>query len=191
MSIKSLYREYFQKSRIFLYPALEIKRGSSVTPIETYISCNDIISPKDRKLICLYHLRDDKEYKTFEEQKLFNNKLFDDFKEAGDNQGLYIFNFNEYNKDWDNFLKGRYSKISPELKRKIKEFFRTNTSNSIYVDSYVNPDKYYDLYAELLGVNKEVLKKVGELCSGPDLEKESLTISIKQLNNKLKNKTLL
>jgi hypothetical protein len=38
MVIKSLYKDYFQKSRVFLYPALEIKRGGSVTPVETYIS---------------------------------------------------------------------------------------------------------------------------------------------------------
>lgn len=182
MSIKSLYREYFQKSRIFLYPALEIKRGSSITPIETYISWNDVIIPADRKLVCLYHLRDDSQYKQFEKTKLFGNRLFDDFREVGEGKGIYIFNFDQNNSDWQHFLKGRYSKISPDLKKKIKDFYKENNSNSTYVDSFVNPEKYYDLYSDLLGVNVKLLKEVTELCSSPDIEKETLLIPEKQLN---------
>ena len=59
MAIKSLYKDYFQKSRIFMYPLLNIKRGSSVTPIETYMSWSEQFSIYDKKLICLYYLRDD------------------------------------------------------------------------------------------------------------------------------------
>ena len=32
----ALYTKYFQKSMIFLYPILGIKRGTSVTPLQTY-----------------------------------------------------------------------------------------------------------------------------------------------------------
>ena len=66
MAITSLYKDYFQKSRIFMYPILEIKRGASVTPIETYLSWEDQYSLCDRKLICHYHLRDDSEFTVFE-----------------------------------------------------------------------------------------------------------------------------
>ena len=78
--IKQLYIEYIQKSRIFLYPALDIKRCSSVTPIETYVSWKDNYTVDDNKLICLYHIRQDQEFKTFEKIKLFANSKFDDFQ---------------------------------------------------------------------------------------------------------------
>ena len=38
MKIQSLYRDYIQKSKLFLYPLLDIKRGVSVTPTETYMA---------------------------------------------------------------------------------------------------------------------------------------------------------
>ena len=63
MGIKSVYKKYFQKSKVFLYPLLKIKRGTSVIPSETYLAWNDTVSPDDMKLVCLYHPREDVEYK--------------------------------------------------------------------------------------------------------------------------------
>ena len=63
-----------------MYPLLNIKRGSSVTPIETYMSWSEQFSIYDKKLICLYYLREDIEFKLFEKEKLLNNQLFYDFK---------------------------------------------------------------------------------------------------------------
>jgi hypothetical protein len=34
----------------------------------------------------------------------------------------------------------------------------------------------------LLGVNEEVLKEVGELCTKPDMEKEIYLVKVEQLN---------
>lgn len=181
MSIKTLYGQYVQKSRIFLYPALEIQRGTSVTPILTYTSWKGKISPEDKKLICLYHLRDDQEYRTFEKNKLLNHKMYDTFKEIGDNKGVYIFDFEKYSQDWDLVMKGKYSKLSPDLKRKIKTFFKANSSDYVYIESYINPEKYFALYADLLGVQIALLKQVGELCSPPDPKEEVLDASIKNL----------
>ena len=62
--IKSLYTDYFQKSRIFLYPALVIPRGTSVTPTETYTSWTGHYDHKDCKFIATYHLRSDKEFRS-------------------------------------------------------------------------------------------------------------------------------
>ena len=54
MVIDALYTKYFQKSKIFLYPLLEIKRGTFIVPNETYISWNDKINSEDMQLICIY-----------------------------------------------------------------------------------------------------------------------------------------
>ncbi len=37
MVIDTLYRKYFQKSKIFIYPLLGIKQGTKIVPIETYL----------------------------------------------------------------------------------------------------------------------------------------------------------
>lgn len=201
IKIKQLYRDYFQKSRVFLYPALgirksttlEIQQGKSITPVQTYVSWDNKIHIKEKKLICLYKMRDDPEYKEFERTKLKGNKMFEKLirTEEEPPRGVYIFNFNQYDKDWDLFIKGRYSKMSTDLKRKIKEFFRTTPSNPgggnyVYVESFLHPEKYWPLYSELLGVSVDALREVGELTDPPDMEKEALKIAIGNLNKIIK-----
>ena len=55
MVINALYKKYFQKSKIFIYPLLDIKRGTQIVPSETYLAWNDLYSPEDKKLICVYN----------------------------------------------------------------------------------------------------------------------------------------
>jgi len=73
--------------------------------------------------------------------------------------------------------------MSPPVKRRILEFFKNNHSNYKYLDSYLNPEKYFNTYAELLKVPVEVLHEVGELCSPPDLKKETLKLTADELIN--------
>jgi hypothetical protein len=181
MAIKSLYKNYFQKSRVFMYPILEIKRGASVTPIETYLSWETQYSLSDRKLICHYHLRDDAEFITFEKEKLLGNKLFYDFKQVEDNKGVYIFDFNSYSEDWDAIVSGKYSKLSSIYKKKVENFYGRTNSNYAYIESYMYPEKYYKMYSEMIGVKESILKEVGELCDLIDFSKETLKTSVKNL----------
>lgn len=186
MAIKSLFKDYFQKSRIFLYPILEIKRGSSVTPIETYTSWKGHYSIQDMKLICLYHLRNDIEFRKFEKDKLLKNKHFIDFKEIEDDKGVYIFDFSPYKNDWNKIISSKYSQITPSYKKKIEDFFGKNDSNFTYIESFLYPEKYYSMYAEMMQVKEELLKEVGELCSKMNLKKETLTANLKNLQFNLK-----
>lgn len=182
MKITSLHKDYVQKSRIFMYPVLDIKRGSSVTPKEVFSSWEGFYKPEDAKLICLYHLRSDEEFRTFEKNKLFGNSLFHDFKQVEDNQGIYVFDFSLYKQDWDNFITGKYSKLSYGTKNKIKNFTGVNNSSYAYVESFLHPEKYYGIYADLVGETVETLKSVGELCNPPDLERETLKMNVKDLD---------
>jgi hypothetical protein len=183
MAIKTLYRNYFHKSRVFLYPLLDINR-KSINPIQTYISWEDQIDPEDMKLICLHHIRDDIEFRQFEKLKLLGNKLFHSFIELEDNKGLYIFDFSEYKKDWNHFLNGKYSLLSPGVKKCIKDYFRGNADHFVYIESYLEPQKYYNLYAELLNVDAHVLKEAVELTDKPLLEKENLLLTFKTIEFK-------
>ena len=179
--LKDLYKIYFQKSKVFLYPILNIKRGHIFIPIETYVSWTDEIDITSGKLICLYQLKNTSEFKYFEEKLLFNNRLFDSYYQINDNQIIYTFKIND--NDWKNFIAGKYSKLSDNLKKDIQKFYGKKTINSKYIDSFLYPNNYYDKYSKLLTTNKidaqkmeELLNTVGELCDPPNLKKEHLQL---------------
>lgn len=178
--IKSLYKDYFQKSRIFLYPKLDIKKGVSVTPVETYINWKNNYDFNDMKLCCLYHLRNDDEFRNFEKSKLINNKYFHDFKQVEDNKGVYVFDFSQLKYDWKCFVGGKYSQMTPEHKKCIHKFIG-ESEKLPYIDSFLNPDKYFKHYAEMINVKEKLLREVGELCDPPNIERETLIISVKNL----------
>jgi hypothetical protein len=186
MSIQSLYKNYIQKSKIFLYPALGIKRYSN-SPIETYSAWENCYKPEDAKFICLHHIRKDIEFRSFERIHLFGNPLFHDYKQTCDDKAIYIFDFKKFRYDWNCFLRGQYSKMSTEHKSKIKSFYGQRSSNYAYIESFLHPEKYFGMYAQIMGVDQKLLKEVGELCDKPDLEKETLDISIKSLHIQSEN----
>ena len=182
MSINALYRNYFQKSKIFVYPLLGIKKGSSVTPVQTYFGWNDYVAPEDMKLVTVFHARTDQDYIDFEKNVLLKHNRLSDYIKLNDTEVLYTFDFSDMETDWMHLINGRYSKMNPTIKRKIRDHFDKNGSNFMYMDSFLFPEKYFNIYSELLGVNEEVLKQVGELCTKPDMEKEILLVSVEQLN---------
>lgn len=190
MAIKSLYKDYFQKSRIFLYPILEIKRGASVTPIETYVSWTGNYSKDDMKLICLYHLREDQEFLLFEKERLYKNRYFYDFKQVEDNKGVYVFDYSSMSNDWKKIINGKYSELSAGYKKKIEAFYGKKDTNYAYIESFLYPEKYYSMYAEMMQVKESLLREVKELCSKLDLEQENLTARIKDLHIKTKSTNL-
>ena len=169
---------------MFLYPALDIKRGGSVTPIETYVSWKDHYAKEDGMFICLYHLRDDVEFRQFEKTKLLGNKMFHDFRQVDGNRGVYVFNYTDQKHNWDCFLRGRYSQMTPEHKKRIQEYMGRNNGDAPYIESFLYPEKYYRMYAEIMHVKEELLREVGELCSKPNLESETLEISVINLQIK-------
>ncbi len=199
--IEELYRDYYQKSRLFLYPILGIKRGSSITPKDTYMSWFSEYGIDKQMFICTYHMRDDREFKVFEDVKLFGNPLFHKSYELEEGSlRAYVFNMS-YNEDYVCILCGKYSKISDRHKETILDFYKTNLSNYTYMESFLYPERYYGQYARLLTVDLkdqskqeaerlrmyELLKDVGELYSKPDLEKETLFAKKKILNFEIKS----
>jgi hypothetical protein len=185
--IKELYIDYIQKSRIFLYPALDIKRGSSVTPIETFMSWTNYYNVEDSRLICLYHIREDTEFKTFEKVKLLGNPYFESFEFTEDNKGIYVFNLESIADDYSKVVSGNYSKLSGKHKRKIIEFFAQSKKHVEYIESYLYPEKYIDAYAAILASNdfnqiKKSLLEVGELCEKPDFMREDLKLEVLQVD---------
>lgn len=191
MSITTLYREYFQKSRVFLYPMLNMKYGTPITPDATYVGWEGLYEPEDKKLVCIFNINpvvrtksgsiDTLAFRNFEKTKLFGNPLFCDFKIVGEETAAYIFDFSDYKQDWHNFMLGKYSRLSDVLKKRIKDHWGSDTSNYTYVESYIYPNRFMSIYAELLNVSEEHLRSIGELCDKPDMDKEILKINVRDL----------
>jgi hypothetical protein len=183
MVISALYKKYFQKSKIFLYPLLGIKRGTSVVPEETYLSWNNSINPEDMKLVCLYHSRTDYEYINFEKNVLLKHSRLCDYVRIDSVKTIFTFDFSDLSDDWLYFLEGKYSKMDVKIKRKILDFFDSNSGNYYYVNSYLFPIPHHKLYAELLDVPVELIKSVVELCDKPNFEKETLVLEVADLES--------
>ena len=177
--IEKLYGRYFQKSRSFLYPALGIKRGK-FPPSGTYISVKGLIEPEDMKLICTFNDDNSESFKIFEEQMLLTNPLFLE-KIPTKDCNLYVFSLEIYKTDYFYFLLGKYSKLSNILKKAIKFYYGEKSAEYKYIDSYLYPEKHFETYAKLLDVEVETLRDLGELCDGCDIEKETLEISLEDL----------
>jgi len=176
MIINSLYKKYFQKSKIFLYPLLNIHSECTFKPLETYFSWDNVYSNEDLKLICVYHTPNMTTYINFEKNILLKHNRLYDYHKIDSTTSVYVFDFSDLSKDWNYIVTGKYSKINPVLKQKILSYFKNNMANKIYISSYLYPEVYYGNYAKLLGVNPELLEEVGELCTIPDLNKEILLI---------------
>lgn len=184
MAIDSLYRDYFQKSKVFLYPLLGIKRGSTAVPEQTYLSWEGYIKTEDVKLITIYNNRTDLEYTNFEKNVLLKNPRVTDYIKLQDNKTLFTYDFTDLADDFHNIVNGKYSKVSRDVKYKLLNHFDKYSGNRTYLETYLFPEKYFTLYAELLQVNESLLREVGELCSPPDLEKENLIAQVLDLENK-------
>jgi hypothetical protein len=182
MVINALYKKYFQKSKILIYPLLDIKRGTQTVPSETYISWHDVHVPEDKKLICVYETNES-DYIEFEKNILLKHTRLCNYNKVSSKQSVFIFDFSDLGGDWNHLINGRYSRISDEIKRKIVNFYDKHSGNHVYVTSYMFPEKFFKRYAEILNVPESLLIEVGELCDKPDLEKEKLLIQVANFEN--------
>ena len=169
-----MYRKYFQKSKVFLYPLLKIKKGVDFVPVETFLSWNGQYTIKDKKFICLYNQKTTKEWSEFENFYLLQNILFYDYVQLDKNMHLYIFDLSSFASDYNNLCKGKYSEFTELTKDIIIKFFGKKGAIAQYIKEYLYPNGYHEKYAEDLGVSIDTLQQVHELCDAPDYKKETL-----------------
>jgi len=166
----NVYTQYFQKSKVFLYPLLNLSNSITYTPVETYMYGEDY-QLTDCKLLCLYEVKDDKQFKQFEIDYLLSNECFHDVKYL-DDKILYVFDLLSKKKDYDFIVNGQYSKISTHSKKLILNYFRKNSVLLKYLKSFLHPAKFHKDYSKALDVPLEYIKDVYEILSKPDLNKE-------------------
>ena len=180
--ITKLQKEYFQKSKTFLYPLLGIKRGSKYKPDNTYVAWQDRYKFYDNVIVCVYNLVNSKEFRRFEQETLFCNLYFKDFYYLPNNKVAYVFTLEDYTSDYQTFLEGRYSKLSNDTKELIQNFFLLSTKSIHYhwLNSYLYPERYYHLYAELLDMDVNDIPL--ELCPSLNTVKEELIVTSLKLS---------
>lgn len=183
MALSSVYRKYFQKSQVFIYPLLGIQRGAMIIPKSTHLSWNDNVALEDMKLVCVYEIENQEKFDNFSKAVLLKHPRLCGYVKTDNKTSVFTFDFSDMEENWCHFINGKYSKISMNLKRKILDFFDKSSGNYAYVNSYLFPEKHFDEYAELLNHPVEVLKEVGELCSKPNFEKENLILDVADLGN--------
>ena len=85
-----------------------------------------------------------------------------------------VFDCSKFKHDYDMFIMGSYSKFSVKTKRKILAYFGKIGKISGYIESYLDPELHHKTYAKALDVEVSLIKSTHELCSPPDLAKETL-----------------
>ena len=93
--MKGVYTEYFQKSKVFLYPLLRLKKGIDFVPAETYCFWDEIYDAMDYKFICLYKTKYTKAFATFQINHLPLLKNNMEHYDLG-NEQLIIFDMKQY-----------------------------------------------------------------------------------------------
>lgn len=175
-----IYTQYFQKSKVFLYPLLKLKKGIDFVPEQTYVAWDKLYSTEDIKFMCLYNAKRTDKYQKFEQLYLKSHPLLESYFQLDDEKHLYIFDFIDYKYDYKAFIEGKYSKFSLKTRDIIKEFFGSVGRISDYVLSFLEPEEYHADYSEALGVDIKLIKQVHELCSPPDIEKETVYEKVPQ-----------
>jgi len=182
-----VYTNYFQKSKVFLYPLLGIKKGAEFIPAETYICWNDLFGVNDKKYILIYNEERTTAYLTFELNQIKRNPFYYDSYHIED-KNIYIFDMSNKLHDFEMFLHGFYSKFSVEAKNKILNYFGNVGRISDYIRSFLSPEKYHQDYAKALNVELKLIEEVYELCTPPNIEKETLMEKIPVELSMLENK---
>jgi hypothetical protein len=185
-----VYLEYFQKSKVFLYPLLQIRKGITHVPIQTYIAWDNVYSIDDYKFFCKYKTKKTPVFMQFASQNLHNNPLFEKTIELNENTQLYVYDFSKFKSDIKRFVEGKYSQYSLDSKISIIDFFGSQEKIGDYVQGFLTPDGVHEEYAKSLGVSIESIENVYEVCTPPDLEKETLVDNNHVIDQLLKNSSI-
>tara|TARA_B100001769_G_C22103152_1_gene595706 strand:- start:2087 stop:2668 length:582 start_codon:yes stop_codon:yes gene_type:complete len=169
-----VYTDYFQKSKVFLYPLLKLQKGLNYVPSQTYCGWEDVYGPEDKMFLCEYHSKMTNSFEEFATQYLNNHPMFREHISLEEDRQLFVFDFTRFAFDWNKFLKGLYSQYSLPGKISILDYFDGSQNANEYIKGFLSPEDVHADYAKKLGVDLKTMKKVYEVCSAPDMEKEIL-----------------
>ncbi len=168
-----VYTQYFQKSKVFLYPLLGVKKGYKYVPKNTYIIWDKFYDTSDYKLMLVYEHDGSAGYKIFIDTVLKPLHGYSGAHKISDNKELFVFDMTIFKHDFNSFINGNFSQMSMEGKNRIKMYFNSTGNISKYISSFLDPEKFHDDYAIAFNVDQKLIEDVYEVCSRPDMDKET------------------
>jgi len=168
-----VYTEYFQKSKVFLYPLLKFRKGLKYVPSQTYIGWSDVYETEDMMFLCLYNTKLTDSFNVFAKRHLIPHPMYRAFTSLSEKEQLFMFDFSRFKNDWKRFIEGKYSQFSLSTKVTILDYFDDKKTVN-YIQGFLSPEDVHEEYANKLNVKLDILQKVHEVCTAPDLEKEIL-----------------
>ncbi len=172
--INGLYKTYFQKSRAFLYPLVNIGKKAAYTPAMTYLSWKGVHIANECRLIATYNTDVSSEkWNSFLKDVLYKNPFYEDYSHTEDGKiAVVIFNMQVRQSSFEAVVLGKYSQIPADMRSLILLYYGYNSQEWAYIETFLLPAKHFKLYAKLLDIEVEVLEAVGELCDIPDMTKD-------------------
>ncbi len=174
--LKKLYSSYFQKSRSFLLPVLDIKKDARYPSIQSYMQWENVYELSDHNLILTYYERDDPQWDKYLLNTIMTNRMFNEYYQVDEEILAVSFDLHSISDDFEYVLEGKYSKLTKSTKSKIRDFYGYSSPEWAYMESFLFPDKYIPTYSKILDVEEEHIRFTGELCDKPNLEKETLKL---------------
>jgi len=163
------------KTKQFILPCLEKTREYFL--YDTFLENafikldNNDITNLEFPLILLYRYSESELYKQFE-LNITKHNLFSKMVDINPYEVLFIFNIEEYKKDIDCFIRGKYSEISSKLKKEILKFH--NYSEDGTMGLVLN--KHPKLREQLEIHFNTPIHKNSELYSIPDIGEETFKL---------------
>lgn len=199
--IKNIYRRYFQKSKVFLYPLLQLDKKSeeiSEVTIESFIH----VENADDDLHFLFPLTEPSLTVSFtinlEDKDKRREMVHEIYQKYGKDRHvkkkfyspdmdrvIIVYTLFDMVEDYDLIVAGRYSKISKTSKLRIQRYYAANSEHWAHVKTFLYPEEHYSMYAEALGVDEETLRNRQELIDNPDLVKETIAIDLAKYKTSL------
>lgn len=159
----------------FRLPVGKYHQKAAFTPEQTYLSWQGFYEMCDNRLICIYQKGSDLiRWAGFRNTVIGKNPFFEFCDEpANENYAVVTFNLDPRQESFQAIASGKYSKILPDMKSLILMCHGINTGEHAYMESFLYPEKFTDVYADLYDVRKEFLVQVGELIDKPNAERNN------------------
>lgn len=190
---------YWSKSEAFLLPLTNLTKTQKYT-LNSYLFWEDY-SIEDYNMAIKFKWDNYDEFVNYCKRVVFptldkNGYITETFDFEGET--VFILNMSDWAMDIEMFLKGKYSKMSKEARKLIKEyhiFYDKGPKLDLYIRCCLEPTTKFSLLDDMTpieyvcrkdtyGIKQEDLEKIGEIGSIYDKKEETLVLDSATMTDK-------